>query len=354
MRISVCIMNNADLSTLIPFGLLSVLFLLIFYICSKTNKNVVLYSYFLKTFFIFTIFILMTFYKHTIQRNTIDILICLEIIIIFSVFDNSFIYNIVIAFMIFCIVFFVEYKKLDILIFVNNMINNFISIIVSLYISWHKTRNKYGFLIKLDNEQKLHEQEQKNIIMLNQIKPHFIFNVLGTIRALIETDPDTAKYALDNFAVYLRDRTNFMGAEYNITFSRELEAVKNFLELEYLRFGDKINVEYNITVTDFIIPPLTIQPLVENSIKHGICKNKDGGTISISSYADDNNIYICIKDDGVGFDTENMYKDETKHIGLKNVYERIKNQTNGTLVIESQPNIGTTATIILPKGETVK
>ena len=349
-----CILNNNSLLTLLPFGLLSILFCLFFCICSKTNKNIVLYSYFLKTFFIFTIFILMTFYKYAIQRNTVDILICLEIIIIFSIFDNCFIYNIIVAVIIFFIIFFADYKRLDHFIFVNNMINNFISILVSLYISWHKTRNKYGFLIKLDSEKRLHKQERKNIIMLNQIKPHFIFNVLGTIRALIDTDPDTAKYALDNFSVYLRSNTDFIGAEYNITFSRELETVNNFLELEYLRFGDKLNVEYDITVTDFIIPPLTVQPLVENAIKHGICKNKNGGTVSISSYADDNNIYICIKDDGVGFDTENMYKDETKHIGLKNVYERIKNQTNGTLVIESQPNIGTTATIILPKGETVK
>ena len=101
-----------------------------------------------------------------------------------------------------------------------------------------------------------------------------------------------------------------------IPFNKELEHVNKYVNLEKLRFGDKINVTFDIQVSDFLIPSLSLQMIVENAIKHGITKKYEGGTVKITSYKKDDKIYIIVEDDGVGFDTSKI---DLKHYHMKKI-----------------------------------
>ena len=109
-----------------------------------------------------------------------------------------------------------------------------------------------------------------------------------------------------------------------------------------------MNIEYDVETTDFLLPALTVQPLVENAIKHGLMRLESGGTVVIRSYETAEHFCVEVKDDGVGFDT-GLTIDEKKHVGLRNIRGRLKAMVNGELVIKSQPGIGTNAVIMIPK-----
>ena len=118
-----------------------------------------------------------------------------------------------------------------------------------------------------------------------------------------------------------------------------------------MRFEERLNIVYDIEEKDFSVPPLVVQPLVENAVKHGICKNEDGGTLTIKTRRKENKIVISIIDDGVGFDSSLPIeiKDDRHHIGIQNVKERLHRMASGELVIESKPGQGTKAYIILER-----
>ncbi|NMS88664.1 hypothetical protein HGQ85_01900 [Clostridioides difficile] len=136
-----------------------------------------------------------------------------------------------------------------------------------------------------------------------------------------------------------------------ISFDKELSHLENYLCIELLRFGERVKVKYELLNTDFYIPVLTIQPIVENAIRHGITKKKEGGTIIISTSKDKENVYIVIKDDGVGFKVLEKINDGKNHVGIKNVKRRLKTQCNGSLAIESCMGKGTIVTIVIPIGK---
>ena len=116
-----------------------------------------------------------------------------------------------------------------------------------------------------------------------------------------------------------------------------------------MRFENRLTIVWELCVTDFLIPPLTLQPIVENAVRHGITEKKDGGTLTIRSEETDGEIRITVTDDGVGFDPAAARTDERPHIGIQNVTSRLQSQCGGTLTIESGRGRGTTAAIILPK-----
>ena len=195
-----------------------------------------------------------------------------------------------------------------------------------------------------------HEQDllaqQKIQLALSQIKPHFIYNTLNAIQD-IDDMPEKAQNAIVDFSKYLRENLDFLTDSNLIPFSKEIEHVKKYTNLEKLRFQDKINVVFNIEETDFLIPSLSLQMIVENAIKHGITKKYEGGTVTINSYKRNNNIYIVVEDDGVGFDVNKVIGNN--HLGFKNSRERIRHFVNGNLVIESEVGKGTRVTIIIPE-----
>lgn len=188
--------------------------------------------------------------------------------------------------------------------------------------------------------------EMKVALTLSQIAPHFIYNTLTTIKRLCVKDPELAQDTITNFSNYLRANIDSIEQKEPILFSKELEHVKNYIFVEHLRFGDKINVVYDIKDDDFKLPALSLQVLVENAIKHGICKKEEGGTIKISTYSDDTNYYLKVEDNGVGFDYLDL---NNYHIGLNSTISRLKTLCNATLKIESARNIGTKVMMSIPK-----
>lgn len=188
-------------------------------------------------------------------------------------------------------------------------------------------------------------------LMLSQIQPHFMYNALNTIKYLTKKDPKAAENAIVRFSNYLRANMDSLTQKEPIPFKKEMEHVDNYISIERLRFGDRLNVEYDIDYDDFKIPPLTIQPIAENAIKHGINQRVDGGTLKISSYEENDNIFIVIEDNGVGFDVNETKNDGRSHIGMSNIKNRLKEMLGAEVIVESIINSGTTVTIKIPREE---
>ena len=161
----------------------------------------------------------------------------------------------------------------------------------------------------------------------SQINPHFLFNVLNTMTSLIRTNPEKAREVTIDLSNYLR--YNLDNNVKNVELIKELNQVDTYIKIEKVRFGDKLNILYDVdeSLYNFQIPSLIIQPLVENSIKHGILKKRDNGCVKIIIKKIDKDIEITIEDDGVGIEQsiiDNLDKQIKENIGLKNVHQRLK------------------------------
>lgn len=190
--------------------------------------------------------------------------------------------------------------------------------------------------------------EERTQIMLSQIQPHFIYNALSAISFLCIKDPQKAKETIDNFAVYLRTNLNSLKSDHLVPFEQELNHVRAYLAIEKTRFGDDLEIRYDIGCTDFVLPSLSLQPLAENAVRHGICGREDGGTLTIRTERKDGKIVITVVDDGIGFDPSVKPQDGKVHVGMDNVTQRVRTLCGGDVVIDSAPGFGTTATILLP------
>lgn len=197
--------------------------------------------------------------------------------------------------------------------------------------------------------QKRELQESKTRMMLSQIKPHFIFNTLTSIAQLCDDDPPQAKSTTIAFADYLRGSLAALDQVDTVPFRAELKHIENYLQVECTRFGELLSVEYDIETTDFRVPVLSIQPLVENAVKHGVGMKEDGGTVRLSVRKDAEHIVLSVSDDGVGFDPAGLESDETRRgIGIRSSRERLKELSHAHMQIESAPGKGTTIKILFP------
>ena len=194
-------------------------------------------------------------------------------------------------------------------------------------------------------------KESRISIMLSQIQPHFIYNTLGTIERMCLKDPEKAFQLVRNFSLYLRGNFSELDSVTPIRFAEELKHVEHYVNIEKVRFPD-MTIQYEVETTDFVLPALSVQPLVENAIKHGLMRLESGGTVVIRSYETATHFCVEVTDDGVGFDTTQPM-DEKKHVGLRNIRGRLNAMVNGELMLESQVNVGTKATILIPKEVTV-
>lgn len=190
-------------------------------------------------------------------------------------------------------------------------------------------------------------KDKKAYIAASQMKPHFIYNALGAISTMIYTNRDDAYKAMNSFIKYLRASIGSQDLSKLIPFSQELEHIKAYCDIEHYRFGDRITVLYQLETTDFLVPPISIQPLVENAIKHGVFPKRDGGTVTIVTAHGSDGIIIRIIDDGVGFHPSEAAKDTS--IGLTNLTYRLKILCDAAVEIESRINEGTTVTIRIPE-----
>ena len=190
-------------------------------------------------------------------------------------------------------------------------------------------------------------EESRISIMLSQIQPHFLYNVLGTIRSLCRKEPEQAWVALGDFSKYLQGNVNALKNNRLICFDSELRHIETYLKLEKLRLEEKLNILYDVQVRDFILPPLTVQPLVENAVKHGIFDKPNGGTVVLRSRREADSIIISVEDDGVGFDPEVLVRQSEEHtgVGLANVRSRLEKMAGGQMTVQSAPGKGTTVTV---------
>lgn len=184
-------------------------------------------------------------------------------------------------------------------------------------------------------------------LLLMQIRPHFINNSLAAIRGMIRRDPDEAVEALNHFSGYLQDSMNSIMKTELIPFSKEMELIDNYLYMEQTRFRNSITVTRELIPVDFPVPPLTVQPLVENAVRHGLRGIQTPGHLSIRTEMDAREYRVIIEDNGCGFDPSQPPDPRRPHVGLKNVRTRLELMCSGKLSIQSSPN-GTTAVIHIP------
>ena len=218
--------------------------------------------------------------------------------------------------------------------------------LIPLYLLFFNVYLESGRLF-LQREREL-EESRANAMML-KISPHFIANTMGSIVALCYPGAPEAGALASKFARYLRDNYTDLVEDAMIPFSKELEHIRNYLAVEEVRFSG-LRVEYDIQADAFLLPTLTVQPLVENAVRHGISKQPDAsGTVRITSAEEKDCYFIRIVDDGAGFDMTAVKTG--KHIGISNARARLRMLCSGTLTVTGQPGQGTVCEIRIPKGD---
>jgi len=189
----------------------------------------------------------------------------------------------------------------------------------------------------------------------SQMQPHFLYNALGSIQEVVLEDPQYASELIGDFTIHLRSCIRAMSSDAPIPFEKELANIKAYVNIETMRFGEKLRVFYDIPVTDFEILPISVQPLVENAIRHGIYeRGKSGGSVTVRTRETPDAWIVEVEDDGVGFDTAALRtraaageKDST---GLENIRFRLEKVMRAKIEIQSAVGVGTTARITVPKG----
>ena len=196
-------------------------------------------------------------------------------------------------------------------------------------------------------------ERSRRLLTLSQIQPHFMYNSLTSIIYLCDKDTAQAKSALIDFSKYLRKNVDAMSRKGLVSIKEELEHTKVYLSLEKLRFAEDLNVEFDIRDDMFMLPVLSVQPMVENAVKHGINGSDSGcGTVRIVTEEMEKYHKITISDNGAGFDTDTLSELDKSHVGIANVRKRLEDECGGELIINSFPEKGTRCVILIPKENT--
>lgn len=202
-------------------------------------------------------------------------------------------------------------------------------------------------------------------VMLSQIQPHFLFNALNTIEYLCEEDPPVAARATNDFARYLRGNMDSLMGSQTVSFRNELEHLAHYVAIEQLRYPS-IKVEYDVRADDFLVPSLSVQPLVENAIKHGASRRAGEGVVKVSSWREGRSFVVRVTDNGPGFDERSIarFKEGVdvgipdnrppgeaparNHVGLANVAARVAATCGGTMRVENEAGGGASVTMTVP------
>jgi two-component system LytT family sensor kinase len=205
-------------------------------------------------------------------------------------------------------------------------------------------------------EHRLQEQEKlllaaKIEALANQINPHFLFNTLTSISSLIRTKPDTARMLITKLSGLLRRLMR--STDHFVTLREELASIDEYLDIEVVRFGPQLRVDKQIApqTLDVIVPSMILQPLVENSIKHGLQRKVGGGRITIKTLVRDGHTIIEVHDDGLGMTGERLEHALGDGIGLSNVNERLRTIYGAPyqLKLTSEPGLGTCVSVAIPE-----
>lgn len=196
-------------------------------------------------------------------------------------------------------------------------------------------------------------QERERQSIIHQINPHFVFNTLATIRIITRVNADLAYDMIYDFSKYLRAVIQSLTNPENITFREEMDYVISYTNLQRIRFGDNIGIHVDIRENDFMIPPMALQPLLENAIIHGLKKGKLKGTVSIRSCQNTEGYIVQVEDDGAGFDVKKYNRipenGSRKESGLQRVSNRLEQMLGGTLEVKSTIGKGTVVTLHIPR-----
>jgi len=214
---------------------------------------------------------------------------------------------------------------------------------------WNNTRNE----AKLEDQQRLLMQARLEALS-SQINPHFLFNTLNSVSTLIRVNPEQARSMLMRLSRIMRQRLR--NQEHFSPLRDELDFVEDYLSIELVRFGDKLRVVKHIdpATLDMLVPSMLLQPLIENSIKHGISGKIDGGTVTLRTSLANGRLAIEVEDDGVGIPEAELSRIFSKGIGVSNVKERLKvlYSQDYRMLIDSQAGRGTRIEIQVPETRT--
>jgi two-component system LytT family sensor kinase len=204
-------------------------------------------------------------------------------------------------------------------------------------------------------EHRLAEQEKlllaaKVEALKSQINPHFLFNTLTSVSSLIRSQPETARTVIVKLSGLLRKLMR--SQEQFVTLREELESIDEYLDIEVIRFGPRLSVRKDIAADtlDLIVPSMILQPLVENSIKHGLTRKVGAGHITLRSRRHKDRLILDIEDDGLGISDERLQTAMSSGIGLSNVDERLRVIYGATahVVLRGSPGRGATAHLEIP------
>lgn len=202
------------------------------------------------------------------------------------------------------------------------------------------------FAIILSDHRAMIRKQETDLLLL-QIHPHFIYNTLTHIYYLCDSDPQAAQSVIGSFTTYLRKNFSALSNNDLSTFDEELEHTKAYLSVIKARYNDLINIEYDIKHKDFHLPPLTLEPIVENAVKHGVDPEFETLNIKIISEQKDKVNIVTVINDGPAYKPA---EDDGIHVGLNNVKERLELMCGGTLSIEpGDDGAGAVVTIRVPE-----
>lgn len=187
-----------------------------------------------------------------------------------------------------------------------------------------------------------------------QINPHMLFNTMSSIAGMCDIDPEKSQEMIFKLSDYLRDNFTDIYKPTMISLREELEHLDHYIAIEIMRFPN-ITIIKDIKCFDFTLPRMSLQPLVENAIKHGICKNRRAkGTLTIRSYETEEAWFVSIEDDGAGFSGPALSADRDEHHGIYNVRTRLSILCGGSLEVVGTPGEGAVSTIKIPKNKDEK
>ncbi len=212
----------------------------------------------------------------------------------------------------------------------------------------------FGFLREAIGRERLLQKKDEELrdaqlqTLVNQIRPHFIYNTLATVHVFCRDDPAQAMQLIEHFNDYLHANFTAITAKEPVPFDEELRHTKAYLAVEAALYLDALSVEYLTEVTQFRLPPLTLQPIVENSVKHGIAKTHRPEHICIRSRRTEDGFEVLVEDDGPGFSAGAAETGGEGHVGLQNVRERLALLCGGTLNVAPCAGGGTVVTVFVP------
>ena len=207
----------------------------------------------------------------------------------------------------------------------------------------------FVFLLTDQVERSFRQQQeiarQRASVMVLQMRPHFIYNTLMSIYSLCNLDPQKARQVTMDFTNYLRKNFNAVASDSAIPFTAELEHTRAYLAVEQAQYEELLIVEYDTPFTRFRLPPLTLQPRVENAVKHGMDPYAGPLHILIRTRHTDAGSVITVEDNGPGFDPA---EDSEPHIALTNIRQRLEMMCGGKLEVTLRNGGGTTVTMTIP------